>query len=289
MNDHRPNEPIPSSKVFEPVDFRALAALEERREWRGVSEVADEFVPFAGGMVGRGPAGAWFNGARGAGMSGPVSRDEVRGFIEYLEGAGIEPRIDVCPFVDPSLLEALKAERFALHNFESVFHRRLEAGERVDSPFPAPRELRIAAVDPKNDAEVEDFARTALQGFMPDDTDPPESFLRSSMRVARHPRTVAIRAMIGEECVGAGAMEVDGELAALFGVSVRKAHRNKGVQLAMLAWRLNEAARRGARIATIGSRPGVATERNAQRMGFAAAYTKVTLVRPGPGLAPNVD
>lgn len=277
------------------VDFRALAVMEERRESRGVGEVADEYVPFAGGIVGRGEPGSWFNGARGAGMCGPVTRDEVRGFIEYLETAGIEPRIDVCPFVDPSLLEALKAERFSLHNFEALFYRPLDAGERVESPFPAPPEppeppeLRIVPVDPKNDAEVEDFARTALQGFLPDNTDPPESFVRSSMRVARHPRTVALRAMIGEECVGAGAMEIDGELAALFGVSVRKPHRNKGIQLAMLAWRLNEAARRGAKIATIGSRPGVATERNAQRMGFAMAYNKVTLVRPGPGLAPNVE
>jgi len=271
------------------VDFRALAVLEERRESRGVAEVADEHISFAGGMVGRGEAGSWFNGARGVGMSGPVSREEVRGFIHYLESAGIEPRIDLCPFVDATLIEAVKVERFSLHNFEAVFFRPLVAGERVESPFSAPPGLRIVTVDPNNDAEVEDFARTALQGFLPDHTDPPESFVRSSMRVARHPRTVALRAMIGDECVGAGAMEIDGELAALFGVSVRRPHRGKGVQLAMLAWRLKEAARRGATVATIGSRPGVATERNAQRMGFAMAYNKVTLVRPGPGLAPNVE
>jgi hypothetical protein len=42
---------------------------------------------------------------------------------------------------------------------------------------------------------------------------------------------------------------------------------------------------RGCILATISSRPGIPTERNALRLGFTMAYTKVILVRPGPGLA----
>lgn len=271
------------------IDFRAVATLEERRDARAVSEVADAFMPFAGGIVGRGDAGSWFNGARGAGLCGAVSRDEVRLFIDYLESAGLEPRIEICPFIDRTLRDALKEERFVVHEFETVFCRSLRDGERATPAFPPPPDLRIMPVDPANDAEVEEFALTALHGFLPDGMVPPESFLRSSIRVARHPRTIALRALIGGECVGAGAMSVSGEIASLFGVSVRRAHRGKGVQSAMLAWRLNEAARRGATFATIGSRPGVATERNAQRAGFVQAYTKVILVRPGPGLAPNLE
>lgn len=271
------------------MDFHALAILEERRESRGVGEIADEAMPFAGGVVCRGEPGSWFNGARGAGMAGPVSRDEVRACINYLESRGLEPRFDICPYIHDTLRDALLEERFSLKQFESLVFRRLDPDERVDSPHPAPPDLRIVPVDPADDLQVELYGRTALQGFLPDGVEPPESFLRSTMRVARHPRTTAFLAMIGEECVGAGAMEIDGELAALFGVSVVKPRRRQGIQLATLAWRLREAARCGAKVATIGSRPGIATERNAQRMGFAMAYMKVSLVRPGPGLAPNQE
>ncbi len=271
------------------MDFHALAVLEERRESRGVGEIADEAMPFAGGVVCRGEPGSWFNGARGAGMSGPVSRDEVRGFIHELEIRGIEPRISICPFVDESLRRALFEERFLLRDFTSVLCRPLLPDERIAPLVAPPQSLRIEPVDPSDQQAVESFARTSVAGFLSDSREPPEMCLRLTRRMARHPRATAIRAMVGDECVGAGAMEIDGELAALYGASVLVNRRGQGIQQAMLAWRLNRAAACGVSIATIGSRPRAQTERNAQRMGFALAYMKVTLVRPGPGLAPNLD
>jgi GNAT superfamily N-acetyltransferase len=88
--------------------------------------------------------------------------------------------------------------------------------------------------------------------------------------------------------VGAGSVEFAGELCALFGLSVLPEFRRRGIQQALIAARLNEARRRGAHLATISGRPGAATERNVMRMGFALAYTKVILVKPGPGLTPMV-
>jgi GNAT superfamily N-acetyltransferase len=60
--------------------------------------------------------------------------------------------------------------------------------------------------------------------------------------------------------------------------------RRRGIQQALMAARLEHAASRGARFATIGARPGIPTNRNAMRMGFRLAYTKVVLVKPGPAL-----
>jgi GNAT superfamily N-acetyltransferase len=65
--------------------------------------------------------------------------------------------------------------------------------------------------------------------------------------------------------------------------------RRRGIQQALIAARLNYAAARGARLATIGSKPGAGTERNVRRMGFATAYTKPVMVRPGPGLVGHVS
>jgi hypothetical protein len=56
------------------------------------------------------------------------------------------------------------------------------------------------------------------------------------------------------------------------------------VQLALLVHRLERARALGCPLAVIGSKPGVATERNAARMGFRVAYTKVILRKPEQGL-----
>lgn len=286
----------------EPVDFAALARLEEGRLSAGVREVAAVAVPMMGGWACRDEPGNWLNYAAGCGLAGPVSRDEVRALRRLYEEAGIEPRLEICPFIDPTLTRALADEGFVVRNFETVYYRGLDAersgaaGDGANDPANGgwralgPPGLEILVLDPSDEAALDDFARTALSGFLPEGvTEFPQAFMDSSKRVARQAATVCIRAMLDGACVGAGAMEVRGPVACLFGVSVRPAFRKRGVQRAMLAWRLREAARRGAVVATIGSRPGVATERNAQRAGFRVAYTKLVLVRPGEGLTPVVE
>ena len=80
---------------------------------------------------------------------------------------------------------------------------------------------------------------------------------------------------------------LDGSRCELKRLYVRPAFRGRGIQQALIAVRLGRARERGCTIACIHSRPGIPTERNAARLGFALAYHKVVLVRPGPGLAPS--
>jgi GNAT superfamily N-acetyltransferase len=266
------------------VDYLALARLEEGRLAASFSEVADEFRPFAGGVMCRGAPGGWFNAAIGAGLKGAVAANEVRAMIAYFEERGIEPRVEACPFAHATLISCLGAERFVVRLFETVFFRRLYAGAGVDG-FTPPPGLTIRPVDPHDARDVDEFARVSTSGFLPEGmAEWPDELLEIARRVARHHRTVAVMGFFDGRCVAAGGMETLCEGAALFGVSVVKDHRRGGVQMALIDWRLREAARRGARWAMISSRPGVATERNAQRAGFQVAYTKAILVRPGDGL-----
>lgn len=78
-----------------------------------------------------------------------------------------------------------------------------------------------------------------------------------------------------------------GRVVAMFGASVLPTFRNRGVQQALIAARLNHGIEHGATMSSIGSKPGIPTERNARRMGFQLAYTKVHVVKPGPGLMRN--
>ena len=69
-------------------------------------------------------------------------------------------------------------------------------------------------------------------------------------------------------------------IAALFTTSTRSSFRKRGLQTALLDWRLRFAKENGARIATIETDPGSDSQRNAERFGFRLAYVTVELVKP---------
>lgn len=270
------------------LELREIARLEEARQARGLAEVAEESMPIAGGTVARTKPGMWHNYAVGLGMNGPVTAADIDAVIDYHASKGVEPRIELCPFADETLIAGTAARGFVVRLFEMTFFRSLDPNQPVRAPHEPPAGLRIEAVNPQDEAGVRSFAMTCIAGFMPPGQPVSEDMIESASRNVRHPRTVAAAAWLDGRMVGAGAMEVAGESCGLFGLSVVPEYRRRGIQQALIAWRLNEAARRGSRVAFIAGKPGEGTERNVRRMGFALAYTKVTLVRPGDGLVPMI-
>lgn len=269
------------------LELRAIAELEEARLTLGFAEVAPESCPLpSGGVMARGEPGTWVNSAVGLGLKGPVSSRELDDVVRWFTERSIEPRVEVCPFADQSLIDGLGARAFIPRLFENVFFRPVAARERVDPPRISPDGLIVRAVNTANEAEVREYARATVTGFF-DDGSPLEADFALAERVARHPRVTPYAAWLDGRIVGGGGIERAGDVAALFGLSVDRNYRRRGIQQALVAARLNFLSASGCPIATISSRPGVATERNARRMGFQVAYTKVIMVRPGAGLRPN--
>ena len=266
-----------------------VARLEERRVAVGISEIASECRPFGGGMAARDRPGNFTNAAVGAGHDGPVSLDEVRDLVRWYADVGIEPRIEVSPYAHPTLVEHLGAEGFRVRFFENVFVRELSPNVAIEPPSAAPPDLVLQRVDPTSESMIDAFARIVASLFTPDDVGAAEAHIPTVRRIAVHPRTTSIVAIRNGVIVGGGSVEFSGEHAGLFGLAVHREHRRQGIQQAMMAWRLRYAAAQGARFATISARPDVATERNARRMGFTVAYTKVVLVRPAPGLVAVIE
>jgi GNAT superfamily N-acetyltransferase len=277
------------------LDIATIARAEESRQARGASEVADGFRAIGGGVMLWGRVGGWMNYATGMGLAGPVPEDELDAMEATYVERGVEPRVELCPLAEASLLVSLERRGFALRGFEDVLYREIVPDEQFRPLIGAPPELRIQTVDPRDHAMVREFAMTAVSGFLPVGQAVPQQSLVVSERVVRHPRVVAIIAKLpGEDArmlaVGAGSMEVApcevpgvGMITSLFGLTVREPFRRRGVQQAMIAWRLNEARARGARLATIGSKPGAGTARNVMRMGFRVAYTRAIVAKRGVG------
>lgn len=285
------------------LTYAEFARAEEARQAKALAEIADAARPFAGGIAGRSTPGNWSNTSVGMGLKGPVTQDEVDEIVAWFEEVGIEPRFEVCPFADPSLVTALEKHRCVPLVFENTFFRALSPNERVTPLVQTPAGLRVSRVDPNDAAAVRQYSAIAMSGFVPEGQSPSEDDFAMSARVVAHPRTVAMLATIDGEPAGAGAGAVsdpvemgaraDGganggtRVLAMFGASVLPQFRNRGVQQALIAARLNHGIEHGATMASIGAKPGIATERNARRMGFELAYTKVHVVKPGPGLMRN--
>lgn len=226
------------------------------------------------------------NYATGLGMNGPVPIEELRELAAFYEEKGIEPRIEVCPFVDESLRAGLEELGFVVRLFELVFVRELEPGVRVE-PIHAPGpEVRIEVLDPNDDAMVRACADVVIPGFLPEGEKVPDDWFDMFVRAVRHPRTRTVVALVGDRIVGTASMELSAPVGALFGAVTIPDMRGKGVQQALIAARLNMLTGHGAKLASIGSRPGVATERNVRRMGFQLAYVKLAMTRPRSGLKP---
>jgi len=272
-------------RMLELID---IARLEESRQAVGLRDVAGESRPIAGGIMARGAPGSWINNAVNLGLSGPVTRAEIEELIEWHSSVGSEPRAEVAPFVDPSTLTAFADLGFVTSAFESVFFRELSETEAVRPVFDPPPGVSIIRIDPRDAEEVRAYSVAAMSGFFPPGSGPTEVDFEISARCVRHLRTIALAARVGDRFVGAGAMEVSGQVAGLFGLSVLPEFRRQGIQQMLIAERVNLAARAGATLATIGSRPGIGTERNVRRMGFHLAYVKSIMVKRGPGLAPVV-
>jgi len=77
---------------------------------------------------------------------------------------------------------------------------------------------------------------------------------------------------------GAGLRTTEG-VAQFAGAATAPAHRRRGVQSALLAARLADAAAAGCDVAVIVTQPGSRSQQNAQRRGFDLLYARAVLVK----------
>jgi GNAT superfamily N-acetyltransferase len=271
------------------MDSAQIGALEERRQAQMLASVAPLVRRFAGGVMGFHEIGSWQNQASGAGLDGPVTDDDIDAMVEFYVSRGVEPRVELSPFAHPTLIEGLAARRFVVREFEHVLARELPAGEDLQArlPFGRPAGLELEIVDKSDAAAIEAAVTATMRGFYPDG-EPPQAMLDACRSTLLLDGTLTFLARVDGELAAAGSLSCGSQVASLMGVSTATAFRRRGIQQALIVARLAAARERGCVLVTIGSRPGMPTERNAMRLGFRVAYTKVIVAQPGEGLARSV-
>lgn len=272
------------------IDLADVARQEEQRQARGLAKVAPEQLLVAGGCAGRGEAGSWVNNAVGVGLDGAVPDAKLDALVEWFVEKHIEPRVELSPYADRSVVTGLASRGFVIRDWENTFYREIDSAKRTEPAFAPPTDVQMILVDPSDDDMVREYSTVSMSGFFPPGAGPSEFDYEVAARWVKQPRVLSVAAVVGDRLVAAGSASLDESvpIVSLAGLSVLPEFRRRGIQQALIAHRLNLAAARGATLATIGSRPGAATERNVRRMGFQLAYTKAHVVMPRADLVPNV-
>ena len=239
----------------------------------GVSAVT---IPFLGQQVNR---------TLGLGMKGPVRDYDIKQLENLNRAANLSSSVLLCPYADPSALQALAVCGYGVDSFLNIYARPLAELPVARDPRPdmtQPWDFMYSpdtcvSRAPATEAGMAAFIHNSVAGFK--DGGRPVPFLRCLAEMAAlRTDTVLYLARIDGEIAGCGAlafMETEyGRVAHIYIDSTAPAFRGRGVQRALIRARLVDAKRMGYDFITIHASPGVGTGRNAEKEGFRLAYTK---------------
>lgn len=254
-----------------------LTAYVDQARASGIYPEATVFRVGGGASVWYSP-GNLVNGSFGIGMNGPVEREEIAALIAFFEDREAPARIDVCPYADSSLLRWLAEYGFVATAFETVLCQRLDVPGVVRGHTPVAAEPPVRVVLATTDEERELWASLEARGFT--DDAPDEAGITLARAIALRTDVLHFTGYVGDEPAGTGMLYMNDGLAMFNGDSTLPAWRGRGVQTALLAYRLEHARGAGCELGVIEASPGGISERNQQRAGFDVAYTRVSLEKP---------
>lgn len=278
------------------LESTAIMRINERRQMLVLADLADEHEPISpehgGGVVAFKHGVRWLCGAIGCGIDTPLTPEGARHVVEYVASRGGRPRIDL---TDQSGADAYRAAADAglvLDETERVLARSL--AEPVE--MPEVDGLTLENLDPENETQLQSHAEHTTRGFAPAGTEPSAGEFEATIRSLTHPRSRGFLAFVNGQLAGTCGMEVitvepsagvgPVRVASLWGAVVGEGFRRRGIQQALIAQRLLQGQAEGCSAALIECKPGIPTERNAGRLGFSLAYTRLAFKAPVAGLGP---
>ena len=265
-----------------------VAKINEHRQALATSELVDDRAPLADGWMSFTPGVKWCNCATGAGLSAAVGDVELDALEAFYAQRGVPAAIELTTLVSQDLLGKLGGRGFRIEHFENVLARPLADGDEplalLSHALPAGLEIR--ETDKGDGGQVGAHAALVSGGFRLDGAEPDAAKIAILERAVVHERSTSFMALIDGQLAGACSMEIctiDGVTAcSLWGTAVATPYRKRGIQQAMIAKRLAYGIEHGCTLAIIESKPGIPTERNAARLGFALSYVRFMMSNARP-------
>lgn len=190
---------------------------------------------------------------------------------------GVPVSVELSSLAEHTVGERLTARGYRLVSFENVLGRAL--GD-VD-PTVQPDGVDIAIAD-----DVEAWVSLVAEASVHADAEGLEAHEEFSVdaivTAERQLLAAGVRpylARLDGVPAGGGSWRPAGRVAQMGGAATLVQHRRRGVQTALLARRLEDAAAAGHGVAVVTTQPGSRSQQNVQRAGFELLYVRAVLVK----------
>lgn len=270
-----------------------LAARIERAECTMLTELGEAAArrrdpgsvilePIAGGVATFIAPGSPVNKLAGLGFDGVPSESDLARVEEAFASRNAPLQVELASLADPAVGTLLTKRGYELIGFENVLGLPLAPSQFADDGD------STIVVERTPASETQAWMDAVATGFLHPDTfdGPPshESVDRDAIMsifgdiqaVPSFERFFAKRDGI---VAGGASLRLDRGIAQLAGAATLPEHRRRGVQTALLRYRLREAARRACDVAIVTTQPGSKSTENVQRFGFSILYVRAILVK----------
>jgi GNAT superfamily N-acetyltransferase len=209
----------------------------------------------------------------GMGLYDEVTAADLDQLEDFFRSRGVPCSVVLSPLAHASLRAMLGERGYSIAEFNTVLIRRIQP----DEPFLPPPGIVIERV---TDDTIGPWMGSIAKGFEQDIVVAESVFGGFAVL----PGALPFLARIEDKVVGGcgGRVIPEARIAAFFGTATLPEYRGRGVQSALIAKRLHEAALAGCEYAVVSTNPGSGSQRNMERRGFHVAYTKAVMMRTWP-------
>jgi ribosomal protein S18 acetylase RimI-like enzyme len=234
---------------------------------------------FAGGIAVAAGPGAPYSKIAGLGFE-PIDVSALDALEQRYTANGTPVRVELPTLANPEIGAMLTRRGYTLEGFENVL------GLALPVESPSTDDISVARAAEAESTQWTDVLASSFAA--PDVYDGPsvdEKVDRSTLdalfqQISEINGFVPYLARRHGEVAGAGGMRLADGIAQLCGAGTLPAHRRRGVQTALLHYRLADAARAGCDIAIVTTQPGSVSQQNVQRQGFEVLYARAILIKP---------
>ena len=233
-------------------------------------------IPVAGGVASFAEDGSPFNKVAGLGFGGVPAPGELEEIERAFAACGAPVQVELAHLADPAIGALLTGRGYRLVSFENVLGLALE--DQPEPVRPAGVEIRRGGdLGPWLEAVAEASSHPDTEGVPSHEEFPRELIENAERDLVAAGATPYLALRDGAVAGGASLRLAEGGVAQFTGAATLPAHRRRGVQTALLAARLADAAAAGCDIAVVTTQPGSKSQQNVQHRGFDLLYTRAIL------------
>jgi ribosomal protein S18 acetylase RimI-like enzyme len=200
----------------------------------------------------------------------PPDLDRIEAFYREHKAPS---QVDLTPIHGPAIFEMFKERGYSIAELNNVLYRKLDPEERTPI-LPDGCEIRRSYADESGVTGA--IVETA---FFPNGA--PEEFRGLIAPLYQMENALAFVGTVDGKPVacGTGLIIREHGVFALCGAGTLAEFRGRGLQTALLRARMAAAVAAGCEYAVVVTQGGTTSQRNAERLGFRVAYSKVTVIK----------